>query len=44
MVTVQARMVADGQGGRDTWPTYRRLDDQIHQLWDQYSTGKISTA
>ena len=43
-LTVQARLVADGQGGRDTRPTYRRLDDQIHQLLDQCSSGGFSTA
>ena len=36
--------MANGQGGRDTRPTYRQLDQKIRELWDQYSSGEISTA
>ena len=35
---------ANGQGGRDTRPRFRQLDQQICELWEQYSSGEISTA
>ena len=43
-VRVEVRLMANGQGGRDTRPTYRQLDQKIRDLWDQYSSVEISTA
>lgn len=43
-VTVAVRLMANGQGGRDHKPTYRRLDSQVQELWEKYSSGEISTA
>ena len=42
-VTVAVRLMANGQGGRDQRPTYRRLDSQVQELWKKYSSGEIST-
>ena len=43
-VTVAVRLMANGQGGRDQRPTYRRLDSKVQELWEKYLSGEISTA
>ena len=37
-----AQLVSNGDGDRDISPTYRRLDQLIKQLWDDYIARVIT--